>query len=37
MEFRRLGASDLIVSEIALGSWLTLGSGIDAETARAIV
>ena len=37
MEFRRLGSSDLIVSEIALGSWLTLGGGIDADKARAIV
>ena len=37
MEFRRLGSSDLIVSEIALGSWLTLGGGIDADAARAIV
>jgi 1-deoxyxylulose-5-phosphate synthase len=37
MEFRRLGSSDLVVSEIALGSWLTLGGGIDADTARAIV
>ena len=37
MEFRRLGSSDLVVSEIALGSWLTLGGGIDAGAARAIV
>ena len=37
MEFRRLGSSDLVVSEIALGSWLTFGGGIDNEVARAIV
>ena len=37
MEYRRLGSSDLVVSEIALGSWLTLGGGIDDGTARAIV
>ena len=37
MEYRRLGSSDLVVSEIALGSWLTLGGGIDDDTARAIV
>jgi len=37
MEYRRLGSSDLVVSEIALGSWLTLGGGIDNATARAIV
>jgi aryl-alcohol dehydrogenase-like predicted oxidoreductase len=34
---RRIGSSDLIVSEIALGSWLTLGGGIAPETAREIV
>ncbi len=37
MQYRRLGSSDLVVSEIALGSWLTLGGGIDGGTARAIV
>ena len=37
MEYRRLGSSDLSVSEIALGSWLTLGGGIDDDMARAIV
>src|SRR5258708_4405915 len=37
MEYRRLGSSDLMVSEIALGSWLTLGGGIDDGTAGAIV
>ena len=34
MQYRKLGASELLVSEIALGSWLTFGGGID--TARAI-
>ena len=28
MEYRRLGDSDLEVSEIALGSWLTYGVGV---------
>ena len=37
MKYRRLGDSDLSVSEIALGSWLTYSGGIDAETARACV
>ena len=37
MRYRRLGSSDLDVSEIALGSWLTLGGGVAPETARAIV
>jgi aryl-alcohol dehydrogenase-like predicted oxidoreductase len=35
MKYRRLGASDLHVSEISFGSWLTLGLGIEAEAARA--
>ncbi len=35
MKYRRLGASDLHVSEIALGSWLTYGVGVEAEKARA--
>lgn len=34
MKYRRLGNSDLDVSEIALGSWLTYGSGVDADKAR---
>ena len=34
MRYRLLGASDLKVSEIALGSWLTYGGGV--EKARAI-
>ncbi len=35
MRYRRLGASDLEVSEIALGSWLTYGVGVESEAARA--
>ena len=35
MRYRRLGASDLQVSEISLGSWLTYGVGVEAEAARA--
>ena len=35
MEYRRLGASDLEVSEISLGSWLTYGLGVEADAARA--
>ena len=35
MKYRRLGASELEVSEIALGSWLTYGVGVEAEGARA--
>lgn len=34
MKYRQLGNSDLTVSELALGSWLTYGGGVDAETAR---
>src|SRR6266487_735028 len=37
VRYRRLGSSDLQVSEIALGSWLTYGSGIDDSAARACV
>ena len=37
MQYRRLGASDLLVSEISLGSWLTFGSGIEADRAAACV
>jgi 1-deoxyxylulose-5-phosphate synthase len=29
MKYRKLGASDLSVSEISLGSWLTYGVGVD--------
>ena len=35
MKYRRLGDSDLEVSELALGSWLTYGVGVEAEKARA--
>src|SRR4028119_1786383 len=35
MQYRRLGASDLEVSEISLGSWLTYGVGVEAERSRA--
>lgn len=35
MHYRRLGSSDLNVSEISLGSWLTYGVGVERERARA--
>jgi 1-deoxyxylulose-5-phosphate synthase len=37
MNYRQLGSSDLHVSEIALGSWLTYGGGVEAATAEACV
>lgn len=37
MRYRRLGSSDLQVSEISLGSWLTLGVGVEREQAAAVV
>jgi len=37
MRYRRLGESELVVSEIALGSWLTYGGGVPDEQARACV
>ncbi len=37
MKYRRLGASNLLVSEIALGSWLTYSGGIDAAASRACI
>ena len=37
MEYRRLGRSDLVVSEIALGSWLTYGGGVPRARAEACV
>ena len=35
MKYRQLGSSDLHVSEISLGSWLTYGVGVDDSNARA--
>ena len=35
MKYRKLGDSDLEVSEISLGSWLTYGVGVEADDARA--
>jgi aryl-alcohol dehydrogenase-like predicted oxidoreductase len=35
MKTRKLGSSDLEVSEISLGSWLTYGVGVEADQARA--
>jgi 1-deoxyxylulose-5-phosphate synthase len=37
MNFRKLGASDLEVSEISLGSWLTYSGGVEREQAAACV
>jgi aryl-alcohol dehydrogenase-like predicted oxidoreductase len=37
MRYRRLGSSDLHVSEISLGSWLTYGVGVDRGPAAACV
>ena len=37
MEFRHLGASGLIVSEIAYGNWLTHGSQVETDAAKACV
>jgi aryl-alcohol dehydrogenase-like predicted oxidoreductase len=35
MKYRKLGDSDLTVSEISLGSWLTYGVGVESDKARA--
>ena len=37
MNYRRLGSSDLSVSEISLGSWLTYSGGVAREQALACV
>src|SRR4029453_8549340 len=37
MQYRRLGSSDLEVSELSLGSWLTYGGGVERERAEACV
>jgi aryl-alcohol dehydrogenase-like predicted oxidoreductase len=37
MRYRQLGASDLTVSEISLGSWLTYSGGVEREQAEACV
>jgi 1-deoxyxylulose-5-phosphate synthase len=37
MQYRRLGSSDLNVSEVSLGSWLTYGVGVDADNATRCV
>jgi len=37
MRYRQLGSSDLNVSEISLGSWMTFGVGIERDSATAVV
>ena len=37
MRYRRLGSSDLEISEISLGSWLTYGAGVRGKQAEACV
>ena len=37
MKYRRLGSSDLEVSEISLGSWLTYGVGVERDRSAACV
>ncbi len=37
MDFRHLGKSGLMVSEIAYGNWITHGSQVEADTAKACV
>lgn len=37
MKYRKLGSSDVMVSEIALGSWLTYSGGVDKERSIACV
>jgi aryl-alcohol dehydrogenase-like predicted oxidoreductase len=35
MRYRTIGSSDLQVSEISLGSWLTYSGGVEADAIRA--
>jgi aryl-alcohol dehydrogenase-like predicted oxidoreductase len=35
MRYRKLGCSDLGVSELSLGSWLSFAGGVSAEQTRA--
>ncbi len=37
MNYRELGDSGIMVSEICLGSWLTFGVGVESDTARACI
>src|SRR5258708_30400015 len=37
MKLRKLGSSDLEVSEVSLGSWLTYSGGVEREQAKACV
>jgi aryl-alcohol dehydrogenase-like predicted oxidoreductase len=37
MLYRKLGSSDLEVSEISLGSWLTFGVGVERDRAAVVV
>jgi aryl-alcohol dehydrogenase-like predicted oxidoreductase len=37
MEYRKLGASDMVISEITLGSWLTYGASTERDRAQACV
>src|SRR5205809_277045 len=37
VRYRRLGSSELEISEISLGSWLTYGGGVEREQAEACV
>ena len=35
MEYRRIGDSELVVSEVSLGSWLTYSGGVEREKTEA--